>query len=216
MKEIYSRRNFVKTSAAGLTGIGILSNVPLLGKNGSKEKMSTDNPENLLKTSFTPVRAASWWCCIEDLQWSQKSIKDKIKRRAEAFAKAGIDTAINFGFHIRFDFSNYFGQLHGFYAEICEELHKYNIKFMDHYSCNHVERPRGENEFKNLHKGQRHHTLLFHDPIAAEFAQYEGHFFKDICEVDLRDGSRGYTDRYQMEVFCHNNPGLLSSNKKYP
>jgi hypothetical protein len=137
------------------------------------------------------------------------------KLNAEAFAKANIDTAINFGFHIRFDFSNYFGQLHGYYANVCEELHKYDIKFMDHYSCNHVERPRGEEEFKKLHKGQRHHILLFHDPIAAEFAQYEGHLFRDICEVDLRDGSRGYARQYQMEVFCHNNPGFLDMHKKY-
>ena len=215
MKEFNSRRNFVKTSAAGLTGIGILSNVPLLGKNSSREKENPGVGENLLKTSFIPVRAASWWCTIEDLQWSQKSIKDKIKRRAEAFAKAGIDTAINFGFHIRFDFSNYFGQLHGYYAEVCKELHKYDIKFMDHYSCNHVERPRSESDFKDLHKGQRHHTLLFHDPIAAEHAQYEGHFFKDICEVDLRDGSRGYAARYHFEVFCHNNPGFLDMHGKY-
>jgi hypothetical protein len=86
---------------------------------------------------------------------------------------------------------------------------------MDHYSCNHVERPRGEAEFKKLMKGQRHHVLLFHDPIAAEYAQYEGHLFKDICEVDLRDGSRGYARQYQMEAFCHNNPGFLDMHKKY-
>ncbi len=165
--------------------------------------------------AFIPRRAASWWTTLEDLQWSQKKIKDKIKRRAEGFAKAGIDTAINFGFHLRFDFSDYFHQLHGYFANVCDELHARDIKFMDHYSCNHVERPRGEAELRAMNKGQRHHVLLYYDPKAAPHAQYEGHFFNDICETDLRDGSRGYAKDYQLDVFCHNNPGFLDMHRKY-
>jgi len=165
--------------------------------------------------AFIPNHVASWWCTLDDILWPQKSVIDNIKRRAEGFAKAKIDTAINYGFHIRFDFSNYFGQLHGYYHNVCEELHKYDIKFMDHYSCNHVERPRGEDEIKKLNRGQRHHVLLYPDPIAAKFAQYEGHFFQDICAVDLRDGSRGYAKKYQMDTFCFNNPGFLDMHMKY-
>ena len=216
MKSLYSRRNFVKKSAVSALGLGLVSNSPLFGQNifAKPANLPIDaDAEN--KLLFVPKRAASWWCTIEDLQWPQKAIVEKIKRRAEAFSNAKIDTAINFGFHIRFDFSNYFGQLHGYYANVCEELHQYDIKFMDHYSCNHIERPRGEAEFKKLAKGQRHHVLLFHDPIAAEYAQYEGHLFNDICEVDLRDGGRGYAAQYQMEAFCHNNPGFLDMHKKY-
>jgi hypothetical protein len=164
---------------------------------------------------FIPRRVASWWVTIEDLQWSQKSIRDKIKRRAAAFAEAQIDMVVNYGFHIRFDFSNYFGQLHGLMANACEELHQYGIKFMDHYSCNHVERPKDEADFHKLHQRHRHHVLLFHDPIAAAHAQYEGHLFQDICEVDIRDGSRGYSLQYQMEAFCHNNPNFLDMHVKY-
>jgi hypothetical protein len=106
---------------------------------------------------FRPHRMASWWCTLEDILWPEEKIVDKIKRRAEGFAKAKIDTAINFGFHARFDFANYFGQLHGYYANVCEELHKYGIKFMDHYSCNIVERPKDEKEFRKLHSSHRHH-----------------------------------------------------------
>jgi hypothetical protein len=211
-----SRRHFIKTSAIGTLGTGLIGTFPGLDKlfEGKSDTITSSNSESG-ESLFIPHRAASWWCGIEDLQWPQKKIVDRIKRRAEAFSKAGIDTAINFGFHIRFDFSNYFGQLHGYYANVCEELHKYDIKFMDHYSCNHVERPRGEAEFRKLHKEQRHHTLLFHDPVAAETAQYEGYFFKNICEVDLRDGSRGYAAQYQLEAFCHNNPDFLDMHGKY-
>ena len=164
---------------------------------------------------FVPRRAASWWCSLEDILWPEKHIVDKIKRRAEEFAAANIDTAINFGFHVRFDFSNYFSQLHGYYARVCEELHKNGIRFMDHYSCNHVQRPRGDEEFNKVHKNHRHHILLFHDPIAAKYAQYEGYLFNDICEVDIRNGERGYSTNYQLDVFCHNNPGFLDMHTKY-
>jgi hypothetical protein len=210
MKSTFSRRQFVKKSAVNAIGLGVVSNVPLIGQAAPKKDIKTQEDEiKTLKVSFVPVRAASWWVNIEDLMWPQKKIVDKIKYRAEAFAKAKIDTAINYGWHIRFDFSNYFGQMMGYHANVCEELHKYGIKFMDHYSCNHVERPRGDAEFRKLHKGNRHHVLLFHDPIAAAHAQYEGHFFYDIGEVDIRDGSRGYARQYQMEAFCHSNPGFL-------
>jgi len=216
MNQTYSRRQFVKTSAQNALGIGIAGKIPLLGEAYLTELPETGKVKNAgPDPGFVPLHIASWWCTLEDILWPQKQVVDKIKRRAEAFSKSSIDTAINFGFHIRFDFSNYFGQLHGYYANVCEELHKYDIKFMDHYSCNHVERPRGEDEFRKVHKGQRHHVLLFHDPVAADYAQYEGHFFKDICEVDLRDGTRGYARQYQMEVFCHNNPDFLEMHGKY-
>ena len=216
-----SRRKFIKQaviSGVGLSMGGVsLANTPTV-ESPAKQIVLPD-VSKLVSTPpdipFAPRRIASWWNTIEDLQWSQKSIRDKIKRRAEAFAEAKIDMVVNYGFHIRFDFSNYFGQLHGLWANACEELHKYGIKFMDHYSCNHVERPRNEEDFHKLHRSHRHHVLLFHDPIAAQHAQYEGHRFQDICEVDVRDGSRGYSMQYQMKAFCHNNPAFLDMHVKY-
>lgn len=219
MKHRTDRREFIKKLSLSGIGLGLANGFPSvygsISDNGPKAiKVDGLNPISP-DLPFVPNRAASWWCTIEDLQWSQKKIIDKIKRRAAAFVEAEIDTAINFGFHVRFDFSNYFGQLHGYYANVCEELHKYDIKFMDHYSCNHVERPRGDAEFNKLHKNHRHSVLLFHDPIAAQYAQYEGQYFKDICEVDLRDGNRGYSPTYQFEIFCHNNPDFLDMHTKY-
>lgn len=209
-----SRRAFIRTLSLSGLGMGVVDGIarPLsLDRLLLAETAAPLGPD----TPFIPRRAASWWCTLEDLLWSQKKITDKIKRRAAAFAEAEIDTAVNFGFHIRFDFANYFGQLHGYYAGVREELHKYNIRFMEHYSCNHAERPRGEAEFRKLHRRHRHHTLLFHDEIAAKHAQYEGHLFHDICEVDIRNGQRGYAMQYQMETFCHNNPGFLDMHRKY-
>ncbi len=53
---------------------------------------------------FYPEKTASWWTVLDDIQWPQKTVRDRIKYRAEGFAKAGIDTAIKIGLHIRFDF----------------------------------------------------------------------------------------------------------------
>ena len=164
---------------------------------------------------FRPKKAASWVTVLDDLLWPDNKIIDRIKYRAEKFAEAGIDMAINYGFHMRFDFSDYFGQLHGYYNNVCEELHKRGIKFMDHYSCNLIERPRTEEEFFRLHNTHRHHVLLHKDPYAAKFAQYDGHLFQNICEKRVDDGTRGYTPNYQAELFCHNNPEFLEMHKSY-
>ncbi|AHF14482.1 hypothetical protein [Niabella soli] len=210
----YNRRHFLKLSGVGGVGLSAgkkLVHLPELYASRSNSSMAMQGPD----IPFIPNRVASWWNALEDLQWNQKAIRDKVKRRAAGFAKAKIDTAVNYGFHIRFDFSNYFGQLHEYFRAVRDELHQYNIKFIEHYSCNHVERPRGTEEFNKLHRNQRHHILLFHDPVAARHAQYEGHFFQDICELDIFDGTRGYARQYQMEAFCHNNPGFLDMHAKY-
>lgn len=217
-----TRRDFIKKAVA--SGVGLhaaaLPSFSRQGVGGGREK-----PTGLMDLSdiisqppdipFVPKRVARWFSTIEDLQWSQKSVRDRIKRDAASFAEAGIDTAMGGGFHIRFDFANYFNQLHGYFANVCEELHSYGIKFVDHYSCNHVQRPHNEEEFHKLHRNQRHHTLLFHDPIAARHAQYEGYYFQDLCELDIRNGNRGYAAQYQMEAFCHNNPSFLDMHRRY-
>ena len=217
MKQNSNRREFIKMTTVSGIGFGLANHIARFPSNIFKSE-SEKNVGGMVaakNAEFIPNHIASWWCTLDDILWPQKSVIDNIKRRAEGFAKAQIDTAINFGFHIRFDFSNYFGQLHGYYHNVCEELHRYGIKFIDHYSCNDVERPRGEEEIRKLNRGQRHHVLLYPDPIAAKFAQYEGHFFQDLCEIDLRDGSRGYARQYQMETFCFNNPGFLDMHRKY-
>lgn len=209
-----NRRKFLQL--ATLTGTGLTLGKPLSAfYHHTYGSISPLRDSNNSYTGFIPNRAASWWCSIEDIQWPQKAIKDKIRRRAEAYAKARIDTAINFGFHNRFDFANYFTQLHGYYHDVCEALHEHGIRFMDHYSCNHITRPRNEADFQFVNKYERLGVLLIPEKSAWDHMQYEGHRFVDLCEVDLRDGSRGYAKQYQYEAFCHNNPGLHDMHGKY-
>ena len=214
MREINSSKDFERPGAAA-AGAGRPAVIPPRCTGGAAAASVAINTGVSAEPAFVPSRAASWWCTMEDLQWPQQHVVDRIKRRADGFAKAGIDTAINFGFGLRFDFSNYFAQVHGYFANVCEELHKHGIRFMDHYSCNEIERPRNGEEFRKMHQYQRHTVLLYHDPVMARYAQYEGYFFNDLCEVDLRDGSRGYAPQYQFETFCHNNPAFLDMHQKY-
>ncbi|MBK5196458.1 MAG: twin-arginine translocation signal domain-containing protein, partial [Proteiniphilum sp.] len=216
MKTIINRRDFLKRSTIVVAGAGL--GRQLYAAVGEQPYIHF-SPVNGLITApdipFRPRRVASWWNTLDDLLWSQKVIRDKVKRRAEGFASANIDTAMNYGFHVRFDYANYFGRLNEYFHFVKEELHKYDIKFIEHYSCNHVHRPRSKEEEDKLHRRHRHHVLLYHDPQAAEHAQYEGHLFRDLFEVDLIDGTRGYSLQYHMEAFCHNNPGFLDMHQKY-
>ena len=221
MKKNINRRDFMKKSTLIAAGIGFGDKLYPSIVSNPVIKSELYNPSKIISVvkapdiPFTPRRVASWWNTLDELLWSQKVIKDMVKRRAEGFASANIDTAMNYGFHVRFDYSNYFGRLNEYFNFVKEELHQYDIKFIEHYSCNHVHRPRTQEEKERLHRSHRHHVLLFHDPEAAEHAQYEGHFFKDLFEVDLIDGSRGYSRQYYMEAFCHNNPEFLDMHKKY-
>lgn len=171
-----------------------------------------DKPKELL---FHPIRTASWWSKLEDLQWPEKRARDMVRRRADALAEAGVDTVIHFGFHFRFDFFPYFGAMHGLFADIAETLHERDIRFLDHYSCNLVARPNSESERMRYHTHQRHHVDLYPDMIAAKTAGYAGYKFRDLCEVDLVHGGPAYTPIYQAELLCHNNPNFLAMHASY-
>ena len=164
---------------------------------------------------FTPRRAASWWSVAEDLLWPEKQAREKILRRADALAKSNVDTVVQFGFHCRFDFAWYFGAMHGYFAAIAQALHERGIRFLDHYSCNVVARPRSEEERLKYHSFQRHHVDLYPDRIAAETAGYGGYRYNDLREVDLVTGEPAYTPIYQAELLCHNNPDFLAMHEAY-
>ncbi len=126
MKSPDNRREFIKKVAISGVGLGLtskISDAAVLPSAANDPVINIPISKPAPDVPFIPRRAASWWGSIDDLLWSEKNVVDNIKRRAEGFAKANIDTAINFGFHMRFDFANYFGQLHGYFATVCEELH---------------------------------------------------------------------------------------------
>lgn len=164
---------------------------------------------------FHPQRVVSWWSSLEDLLYPEKHICEKIKRKAEVLSKAEVDMAIQFGFHLRFDFAPYFGALHAYLANVAEELHSYGIKFLDHYSCNVIARPNSPEEKMKYHSFQRHHIDLYPDEVAAKELSYAGYNFNSLRGVDVRTGKPTYSWTYQAEMFCHNNPDFRAMHKEY-
>ena len=153
MQTNFSRRNFIKKSALLATAVGVGNRFRAIAIDSPlRYSLPYDGEVVAPDIPFRPRRVASWWNTLDDLLWSQKSVRDKVKRRAEGFAAAHIDTAMNYGFHVRFDFANYFGQMNEYFHAVKEELHQYDIKFIEHYSCNHVQRPRDKDEFDKLHR----------------------------------------------------------------
>ena len=95
-------------------------------------------------------RIATWWMHWPDLQWPDSDNLDKIKARAEGFAKANVSAAMFFGAHFRWDFLPVFPLLHDYIATVAEELHKYGIKLFDHHSVNLIHRYSTREEMRHV------------------------------------------------------------------
>lgn len=146
--------------------------------------------------------------------WPDPRITDRLKRRADALAAAEVQTVLHFGFHERFDLAPYFGLIHGLFADIAGALHERGILFIDHYSCNIVARPRGDEELRKYHTDNRHHVSLHPGPRDAASWGYDGFRFDDLRAIDIGTGEAAYTP-YQSEAFCHNNPDFLRMHEGY-
>ncbi|MBO5721485.1 MAG: hypothetical protein J6S19_00075, partial [Lentisphaeria bacterium] len=73
------------------------------------------------------MRAASWWISWRELEWPTLDNRDAIRRRADEFAAAGVNLAVIFGAHFRWDFMPYWTMLHDYMAHVAEALHERNI-----------------------------------------------------------------------------------------
>jgi hypothetical protein len=158
---------------------------------------------------------ASWWSVLEDILYPEKKIQDRIRRRADSLAEARFDSVMQFGFHTRFDYVPYFGALHAYHAAVAEELHKRDIRFFEHFSCNVIARPRGREERLKYHRWQRHHVALYPDEEARRTLTYEGHRLDSLRAVTVASSLPSYAPQYQCEFLCHNNPEFREMNQKY-
>ena len=49
-------------------------------------------------------RMVSWWLRKDDLPWPNRKSEEKFRRRAACMAREGVNAAIIFGAHFRWDF----------------------------------------------------------------------------------------------------------------
>ena len=160
-------------------------------------------------------RMATWWIHWEDLNWPSPHIMDKIKLRAEAFAKADISAAVIFGAHFRWDFLPIFPLLHDYIATVSEELHKYGIKLFDHHSVNLVHRYRTREEMRHVMQHSGPHLPFSPTWDAAKTWEYNGTRLNNWRMIDVKNGQPLYQPQYAGEGFCHRNPDFIDAYKAY-
>lgn len=160
-------------------------------------------------------RMATWWIKWEDLNWPIPDNVEKVKRRAEEFAKADVSAAVIFGTHFRWDFMPFFPLLHDYIATVAEELHKYDVKLFDHHSVNLVHRYSNREEMRHvmLHSGP--HLPFSPTYEAAKTWEYKGKHLNDWRMIDIATDKPVYFPQYAAEGFCFNNPDFKESYYDY-
>lgn len=162
-----------------------------------------------------PRRLINWWIAWEDLNWPNGDIHEKIKRRAEAAARANVTTVVLFGAHFRWDYLPYFTILHDYIATVAEELHKYGIELYDRHSVNLIHRYDTREQMRHvmLHSGP-HLPFSPSREMAASW-EYGGKRLNDWRMLDVRTGEVLYYPQYAAEGFCYNNPDYLDAYCDY-
>ncbi len=205
-----TRRDFMKRSAVALIG----AKCEMVLANGSGQLAKSLASIGDIRKTY-PNRVISWWSTMGDLEWPARSVRDKIQRRADQMAAANIEVAIQFGFHYRFDFAWCFSTLHGYLADVATALHDRGIRYLDHFSCNLIARPRTPEDVLAYNTHERHCVNLYPDAVAAQEAGYSGYRFNDLRETLIGSGKPTYIPVYVGESLCHNNPKFLEMHKSY-
>lgn len=154
----------------------------------------------------THHRIASWWMHWQDLNWPDVDNLDKIKRRADGMARAGVSAAMFFGAHFRWDFMPFFPLLHDYIATVAEELHKNGVKLFDHHSVNLVHRYHNRAEMRHVMMDSGPHLPLSPTFEAAETWEYKGKRLNSWRMIDVKNGKPLYFPQYTAEGFCFRNP----------
>jgi hypothetical protein len=160
-------------------------------------------------------RAISWWLTWEDLEWPDEELVDKIKRRADNAAEAGVNCAIIFGTHFRWDYLPFWSRLHDMFAFIAEELHQRDIQLFDHHSAVATHRPRNPENAWEIWRRNRHHVPFYPSPDVAATWTFEGHFLNDWRMIDVETGEPCFLTFYTAEEFCMNNPHFRKAYQAY-
>ena len=160
-------------------------------------------------------RIATWWMRWEDLHWPNADNHDKIKRRAEAMAKANVTTAMLFGAHFRWDYLPYFTILHDYLATVAEELRACGVELWDHHSVNLIHRYSTPEEMRHvmLHSGP--HLPFSPSYEAAASWQYKGKYLNDWRMIDVKTDRPLYYPQYASEGFCYRNPDFIEAYVDY-
>ena len=168
-----------------------------------------------MRSQADNYRAISWWLKWEDTNWPDQDVADRILRRADAAADAGVNLAIIFGTHFRWDFLPLWSRLHDLFAFTADALHQRRIKLFDHHSAVLTHRPRTADDARRLDDHMRHHVLSYPSLEAAAEMCFEGQRLNDWRMINIETGEPTYNERWCCEQFCMNNPDFRRAYQAY-
>ncbi|MDD3925730.1 MAG: hypothetical protein PHT33_03630 [bacterium] len=152
---------------------------------------------------------------MSDLQWPSPILDDKINRRADAMAAVGINLAIQYGFHLRWDYLPVMERLHGYLRQVRESLEARGITFADHHSSVVVHRVRNDQDRAKIQRRNAHHVPFYPDTEYADELRFNGSRLNDWMMIGTRDGKVHYNEVYNNRQFCMNNPDFRQAYSEY-
>ena len=161
------------------------------------------------------MRAASWWISWREMEWPTIDNRDAIRRRADEFAASGVDLAVIFGAHFRWDFMPYWTMLHDYMAAVAEALHERNIRLFDHHSAIYVHRYDTVEEMRHIMQHNGSHLPVCPDRKSAASWMFNGQYLNDWRMIDINTNQPYWKSAYDAEVFCAGKKGFVESYCEY-
>lgn len=160
-------------------------------------------------------RATSWWLTWDDMIWPDDDIADKFKRHADKALESGVNMAVIYGAHFRWDYMPLWMNLHDMIRFIAKELHQRGILLFDHHSSVLTHRYSNHREALAMRLRNRHHLPFAPSRDIASEWTYEGMKLNDWRMIDLVTGKPVFLERYTAEQFCINNLNFRQAYQKY-
>ena len=161
------------------------------------------------------LRAASWWISWRELEWPSVDSLDAIRKRADEFAASGVNTAMVFGCHFRWDFMPWWGMLHDYLAHVREELNQRGIRLFDHHSAVLVHRYETAEQMRHIMMHQGSHLPVCPSRQSAASWTYNGQLLNSWRMYDITTGKPLWVEAYDADSFCPGNPNFVESYCKY-
>ncbi len=149
------------------------------------------------------------------MDYPNQEVEAKIDKLAFEASQAGVNLAMVFGFHFRWDFIYCFDTVHKLLKHTADAYHRYGIKVMDHHSAVLTHRPRDWAGRIDTSIRNHHHVPFTPSPEIIPFLQYEGTLLNSWRQKRVDNDDPAFIACYQAEHFCVNNPDFRHAYSAY-
>jgi len=150
------------------------------------------------------MNMTSWWFSWDDLRWPADDVIVRWEKRADTYEKIGVTAVTTFGFHLRWDWLNYFDKYDAMLRSVVEICHARGIKVVDHHSNQLTHLVRSHEDRVRIANMQDHHLPLF--PDFWDNQNINGKNLSDWRMISVKTNEPIYIESYCASAFCPNNP----------